>query len=206
VTDRYEPLPSLGELPGWLWRRAGTGVRLTAGATLLVAVAAAVVLVPAISQSHRERAVEQRRAAGAARAATTRRLKAEQRPHFGISGHAASPAMLRDTAAAIFADARRRVTAGTLQGPILRVTCEPFPRTLGGAPPERDPSKRRGRYQCIAVTADIHGTRRNEAGALGHPYRALVHFTTGRYAYCKVSGRPDPVKDPAVTTPRACGG
>lgn len=206
MTDRYEPLPSLAGLPGWLWRRAGTGTRLTAGVTLLVAVAAAVVLVPAIAQSRRERAAEQGRAALAARAATTHRLQAEQRPHHGISGHATRAATLRDTTAAILADARRRVAAGTLHGPILRVTCEPFPRTVGGVPPERDPSKRTGRYQCIAVTADIHGTQRNEAGALGHPYRALVHFTTGRYAYCKVGGRPDPVKNPAVTTPRACGG
>jgi hypothetical protein len=32
---------------------------------------------------------------------------------------------------------------------------------------------------------------------LGHPHRALVHFGSGRYAYCKVSGRPDPVAGPA---------
>jgi hypothetical protein len=98
------------------------------------------------------------------------------------------------------------VAAGTLRGPILRVTCEPFPRTVGGVPPERDPAKHEGRYQCVAVTADIGRTEANEAGTLGYPYRTLVHFESRRYAYCKISGRPDPIKDPAVTTPRACGG
>jgi hypothetical protein len=33
-----------------------------------------------------------------------------------------------------------------------------------------------------------------------------MHFGTGRYAFCKISARLDPVKNPEVTTPRACGG
>jgi hypothetical protein len=168
--------------------------------------AAAAVLVPAIGRAGRERAAEQTRATQAQHAAAVRRLKAEQRPHYGHSRHGARPAMLRDASAAILSDARRRVAAGALRGPILRVTCEPFPRTVGGVPPERDPAKRAGRYQCVAVTASIAGTAGNEAGLLGHPYRALVDFGSGRYAYCKIGGRPDPIKDPAVTTPKACGG
>ena len=106
-------------------------------------------------------------------------------------------AAVDELAAAIVTDARRRVRDGALEGPIRRVECEPFPRSLN---PERMLARRRVRLACLAVTADF------ERGALGYPYRALVDFKTGRYAFCKVSGRPDPTPDPDVTTPRACGG
>jgi hypothetical protein len=33
-----------------------------------------------------------------------------------------------------------------------------------------------------------------------------MDFSTGRYAFCKISARLDPVKNPEVTTPEACGG
>jgi hypothetical protein len=206
VPDRYEPLPGVAELPRWLWRRTGLGLRIAAGAALLVLAAAAVVLVPAISHSRQAREAGQRVAAAEDRAAAIRRQQADQRPHSGRSQRRARPEMLREASAAILADARHRVRAGALRGPILRAACEPFPRTVGGVPPERDPAKHAGRYQCLAVTAEIGRTQANEPGALGYPYRVLVHFDSGRYAFCKVSGRPDPVGNPAVTTPAACGG
>ena len=78
--------------------------------------------------------------------------------------------------------------------------CERFPRADGAPAPERDPTVRRGRYSCLAVTT------RFEGGSLGHPYRALIDFTTGRYAYCKITGRPDLARDPRLATPPACGG
>ena len=86
--------------------------------------------------------------------------------------------------------------AGTLEGTIRRVECEPFPRSLN---PERQLARRRVRLTCLAVTADFEG------GALGHPYRALIDFATGRYAFCKIAARLDPT-DAEVTTPRECGG
>ncbi|MBD0282024.1 MAG: hypothetical protein ICV69_07500, partial [Thermoleophilaceae bacterium] len=108
--------------------------------------------------------------------------------------------------AAILRDARRRVRLGALKGPILRARCEPFPRTVEGVGAERDLSRRRGRFSCVAVTAEIPRGEASVGGVIGHQYRVLVDFETGRYAYCKVSGRPEPVPDPRVTTPRACGG
>ena len=105
-----------------------------------------------------------------------------------------------EVAAAIEGDARARGRRGELNGRIRRVVCEAFPRTLNGAGAERDLSRRRGRYSCLAVTAVFTG------GAIGHPYRALVNFETGRYAYCKSSGKPEPSREQLATTPRACGG
>lgn len=102
---------------------------------------------------------------------------------------------------AILADARARVRTGVLKGPILRVACERFPKTVGPVPRERD-----RRYTCVAVTAEIARSKGGEAGAIGHPYRARIDFSTGRFAFCKISARLDPVKNPEVTTPKACGG
>ena len=110
--------------------------------------------------------------------------------------------MLRDLEAAILADARTR----GLPGPILRARCEPFPKTVGNPPPERDPRAAGGSYACLAVTSEIDRSAATAGGELGHPYRASVDFTTGRFALCKVAGRPDPIPDPEVTTPRACAG
>jgi hypothetical protein len=166
-------------------------VRVGVLVALALAAGGTAVLVPAISDSRRERAAAEQRQRAALHDSRTRELRAEQRPRYGRSDAAAPAAALRDMATAIEADARRRVRAGTLRGPIRRVECEPFPR---GADP------RDGRYSCLAVTAEFEG------GALGHPYRALLHLETGRYAFCKVTGRPDPTPDPDVTTPKVCGG
>jgi hypothetical protein len=199
-SDRYEPAPGFIELPGWLWRRSSTALKLGAGAVVLVVIAGAVAAAVA-SRRDAQRADE----ATAARQAAVHReevakTRAEQKPRFGqASGsHAAMTAGMTD---AILADARARVGAGEMKGPILRVACDRFPKTVGPPPPERD-----RRYSCVAVTAEIARSKGGEAGAIGHPYRAFMHFGTGRYAFCKISARLDPVKNPEVTTPAECGG
>jgi hypothetical protein len=89
---------------------------------------------------------------------------------------------------------------------ILRARCEPFPKTVNELLPERDPRRASGSYACVAVTSVIDRSAAGAGGELGHPYRASLDFTTGRYALCKVAGRPDPVPDPEVTTPQPCAG
>jgi hypothetical protein len=163
----------------------------------VLAVAGTVALVPAMDRARDEHGAAEQRAREVLHDRRVRALAAEQRPHLGRSEARPRPAALEDLAAAITADARRRVREGALDGPIRRVDCEPFPRSLN---PERLLARRRVRLTCLAVTAEF------ERGAIGHPYRALIDFATGRYAFCKISGRPDPTPDPDVTTPRACGG
>ena len=49
----------------------------------------------------------------------------------------------------------------------------------------------------------------NGSGLLGHPYRMRINFDNGRYAFCKVRGRPGElaVKAPRpVLLPPVCGG
>ena len=55
---------------------------------------------------------------------------------------------------------------------------------------DQAPSSASGRYNCLAVTSDIPATAGNRAGVVGHPYRAKIDFLTGRYAFCKIRGRP----------------
>jgi hypothetical protein len=106
----------------------------------------------------------------------------------------------------ILVDSRARASAGELKGPIRRVECEAFPRRVDGRGPETDLSERRGRYSCVAVTSEFARTEESVGGVLGHTYRALLDFRSGRYAFCKVSGQAGPSREQLVTTPRACGG
>jgi hypothetical protein len=199
-SDRYEPAPGFIELPGWLWRRTSTALKIGigAGAVLLVA---AVLAVSASSNrdAQRARAVQIARAAAVHREEVAK-ARAEQKPRLGRA-HGTRTAMADRLSAAMLADARARVRGGALRGPILRVACERFPKTVGPVPRERD-----RRYSCVAVTAEIARSKGGEAGAIGHPYRARIDFSTGRFAFCKISARLDPVKNPEVMTPEACGG
>ena len=193
-------------MPAWAWRRAGRGVRIGAFVVLLAAIAVALAMAPALRDAARAQDDELQRARAAQRAELARRLEAEQRPVRGRSRSvaptlAARAVLMDELAAAIAADARARVRRGELDGRIRRAECEPFPRTVdgsGGA--DRDLTRRRGRYSCLAITSEFTG------GVIGHQYRVLVDFETGRYAYCKVTGQSGPSRDQLVTTPRACGG
>jgi hypothetical protein len=216
--DRYEPLPDLTRLPGWIWRRMGRGVRIAGAMLVLALVAGAGALLPSIEQSKDERARSEERQRASARAALARRLEREQRPRFArsaaVSPAGASPArrlaaraeLMEELPASVLADARARVRRGAVEGPVLRVECEPFPRTVDGVGADTDLSRRRGRYACIAVTAEFERSEHSIGGVVGHQYRALVDFESGRYAYCKISGQAGPSRDQLATTPRACGG
>jgi hypothetical protein len=218
-TDRYEPLPNLGQLPGWLWRKMGRRSRIAVVLALLCALAGAVALAPGIRESKRKRLASERRERAEQRAELIRRLEAEQRPRSGRSSSVAPPGAdaaeqlaargrtLDELMNAILRDARRRVRVGELPSPpILTVECEPFPRTVTIVGADKDLSRRRGRYSCLAVTSKLRRSESNPGLVTGHPYRALVDFGSGRYAYCKTSREPGPSEHPLVTTPRACGG
>ena len=84
--------------------------------------------------------------------------------------------------------------------PALYAKCEPFKGESPGA--------RVSRLSCTAVTSEVlrDGVR---AGVVGHPFFARVDYGTGRYAWCKVSGRAGEGSFRHMTgvkVPRACGG
>ncbi len=184
---------------------------------LLLAVGTAIALAPGIRDSKRERAQKAAVAVRAAQAQRTRGLRAEQRVLRGRAAAAPPP----DTAPAIRIAARERLLtvveariladarARRLSGRLRRAGCNPYPRTVEDSDARRDLRRRRGRYACLVVTADVPPSPTNEAAVIGHPYRALIDFSTGRYAYCKVSGVPGEGSlsaERAVTVPKGCGG
>jgi hypothetical protein len=213
--DRYEPLPGVLGLPGFLIRKLGRRGRRALAIASVVAlaglVAGAVVLVPEIDRSKRESAERERRETAERRQAERRRLIADSRPQRGRGAGAgaarpARAALLDDLEAAILADARARVRSGRLKPPpAIRTEC----RTLRYTPdPLKQLGRPRGRYLCVAVTSDLPKAAAY-AGVLGHPFRALVDFPSGRFTWCKWAGRPGEgayrTRAP-VRLPRACGG
>jgi hypothetical protein len=216
--DRYEPLPSLPELPGWLWRKTGRGLRIGLAVVVLAIAGATIAAIPQLSESKQERAEAARRERAAHLERQARALAAEQRPRFGRSAAvapvgaeeaerlAAREQMLDDLAASVLVDARKRVREGDLKGPVRRVECEPFPRTVDGVGAEADLSQRRGGYACVAITAQFERSEESIGGVIGHPYRARIDFRTGRYGFCKISGVPGPEREFLVTVPPECGG
>ena len=205
--DRYEPLPGLLSIPGFLVRKLGRRGRVAlalAGAALAAGlVVAAIVLVPKITETNRNNAAAERRERAAALERLRERLIAEQRPHRG----AAPPglgrsAVLRRIEASVTRDARAREAAGGLPPPPARYSvCKPFADQPAGAAT--------GRLSCVAVTSEVPGQGGERAGVVGHPFRVLVDYGTGRYAWCKVSGRAGEgsfTRLTGVTLPRACGG
>ena len=222
-SDRYEPLPGLLEIPGFLIRKIPPRARRPAalGAAILL-LGAAVVLalsIPAITETKSDRAAAEQQADADRRAQRVAELKAEQRvlrgrgdAAAGLTGAAAlraRHALAADLAAAVQDDALARVRSGEFTQSVLRVECERYPRGVGAPDPAANLSKATGRYSCLAITADTAPTARNEASSFGHPYRAQVNFETGSLSYCKISGRPGEgalTREFPVRVPVACGG
>jgi type II secretory pathway pseudopilin PulG len=200
--DRYEPLPGLLSIPAFLVRRLGPRGRrvlaVVAAVALVGAVAAALILVPQITQTKRDNAERARHDAARALAQQRARLIAEQRPHRGSApAGSGRVAIVAELQSAILADARSRVSAGNMPGPpAKRVTCEPLTHRPDG-------------YRCLAVTSDLPDTGTTVKGTVGHPFAAVVNDRTGRFTWCKVSGRPGELSIQSrflVKLPRVCGG
>jgi hypothetical protein len=221
--DRYEPLPGLLEIPGFLVRKIPPRARRPAGiaaALLLVAGAVALALsIPAITDSKEDRAAAERQAERERRAERQAQIEAQLRPQTGsgagaagLSGAAAievRQALVEDLGAAVREDAVGRVQAGELTQSIDRVECERFPRGARGENPATDLTQATGRYSCLAITADAPRIETNEASSIGYPYRALVDFDTGRFTYCMITGRPGEgsiTGAQPIAVPAACGG
>ncbi|MEA2292156.1 MAG: hypothetical protein QOF17_1176 [Solirubrobacteraceae bacterium] len=221
--DRYEPLPGLLGIPAYFVRRLsprGRRIALVAGVLAAIAAAAGLAVgVPALVHSRREQAAADRAAATRLRAERLAELRAELRPVAGRGtparglGDGAALTARHATAAglaqAVLADSILRARAGTLGHRPTRVECARYPTAPGAPDPADDLASRRGRYACLAVTADIARQQSTKGGAFGYPYRALVDFRTGRFSFCKISGRPGEgslAKTLVVPVPPACGG
>lgn len=221
--DRYEPLPGLLEIPGFLVRKIPPGARRPAAfgaAILLVAAVVALALtIPAITDSKNERAAGDARAEREHDALRAAELQAQLRLREGRGPAArgltgaeaidARQALVAALHADVESDALSRVQAGEFTQSVIRVECERFPRRVSGSDPALDSSARTGRYSCLAITADAPRSATQNPSSIGYPYRAMVHFDSGRFAYCKITGRPGEgglTGEIPLRVPAACGG
>jgi hypothetical protein len=178
--------PREAPVPPVPWRKVAVG-----GALVL---AAAVVAVVVLLNAESDRDAAERRAARAAverHAAFLASVDRRQAPHRGRGpADANRVSVRRDLLAAAQSD-----ISAVADG--RDVDCEPFPRTLDTTPPVEDLARAAAAYDCLAVES------RFDTGAIGTPFRLVVHFDSGRYAFCEIVplGDRDRLKHPL---PDAC--
>lgn len=217
--DRYEPLPPLLEIPGHLVRKMSPRGRWIGIALLLAFAVALAVGIPLLIAAKERDTAAADRAAARAKAARLAALRAEVRQiqgsgtaARGLSGAgalAARHALVQDLSAAVSADAARRAATGEFAHAAARVECSRYPPGAHGEDPAADLAVRKGRYACLAVTAEFPRSSGTTGGALGYPYRAMLDFRSGQFTFCKISGRPGEMlinRSIHVAVPPACGG
>jgi hypothetical protein len=162
---------------------------------LAVVGAAAALIFPEIEEGKDERAAEERRKDAAFEAAKRKRLAEESRPRTGHGERPPgdlSPAgerrarrrLVGDLERAITRDARARVRAGKLDGPVLATQCQINPPSQ--RPRERDLSVRRMEYECLAITSRDPGGQ----FIVGHTFDGVVDYRTFRFTWAKACRPP----------------
>ena len=157
-------------------RRAATVVALLCVVAITVA---ATVIAPAIQRAKQRDAARVARSDAAFARGERARLVLDQRPVFARARRAARlyaagrapqarAALLADVRRQIARDARARVAAGTLEGPIRSVRCRYRPHDRGA----------RVRLACLAITSQ------NAAARVGQPFAVAGSLNDGRYAWC----------------------
>ncbi len=86
--------------------------------------------------------------------------------------------------ASILRDARARVAAGEIEGPIAAVTCGTIARDPDAIPDDRVLARPVGRYDCLAVRRSA-ATASGRSVDLGYPFVAALDFTRFTYVWCR---------------------
>jgi type II secretory pathway pseudopilin PulG len=117
-------------------------------------------------------------------------LRADQRPRFADGRRPPggdTPSARREARAQlermITGDARARVKAGKLRGPVRETSCDP------SFPTETTLSKRTGLYKCLVVTGRTKGST-GAALSVGYPFVARIDYRRFSFAWCKTNPRP----------------
>ena len=216
--DRLGPLQLVGawlglwtpprgaEVPPAPWRALAAVVVVV----VLVLGVAAALLLPRLAdereaQREREQRAEQRR-----HAEFLATVDREQRPREGrgradpeTAAQGARVAARRE----LLATAERGVgrdASGRTDKDIRGVDCSPFPRRLDAAHPTADLAREAATFDCVAVTARFGSEEQaGGRGIIGMPFRLLLDFRRGRYAFCRIIplGDQDRLSHPL---PRAC--
>jgi len=191
-------MPPPARAPARGWRALPLlGKLVVAALAVVLAVLVALLLPPALQNATDNEANESRlRAANLER--IRRGLVASQRPRRAVLDFRADPAPA--LAAAVGADAARRVVRGELDGPLVDTTCRPVERS--------DVDPRAPVFTCL-VEHGIHGEYQGRELVSGYRFRGRVELASGRAAWCKENPRPlHPDQEEFVVVPlsRACTG
>jgi hypothetical protein len=201
--ERRRPLPNLFRLPGQLWRLLPVWGKVAVGLLLAALAALAAVLVPPALENAGENRANQRRAAAANLEEIRRRLVEEQRPRratLALPANVVAAEVARRVAVHVAADARNRVSAGTLEGPIERTSCRPVRRTQEAGSLV---------LTCLAEQFRETGAYLGRDVVSGYRFRARVIYATGAVAWCKENPRPlhpDQEEFVVVDLSRSCTG
>jgi hypothetical protein len=139
------------------------------------------------------------RVAGTARVERLRtRLRRVQAPHHGAARRlrpppragatrqlAARAALVGAVERSVTRDARARVRAGELDGPITATVCGPLLKARDAVPDDRDLARPIGRYDCVAVKQPVRNAAGRRVAWLGHPFVAALHFRRFTYTWCR---------------------
>jgi hypothetical protein len=192
--EHHDALPAFVRLPRFL---LGKLPRRRRRAVLVGAAVAAVLTAGGIWLAYEaaQRAqLREARAERAFRAGEVRRLLADQSPRTARVGAASGAALQRRIEAAIGADARARVRAGTLSGPIRRTTCRQGNGLVNRAD---DPNL----FRCLAITSSAVGV------TLGHEFFVRVDPARGIALWCHNNyppAHPDTSSAISVPVTRSC--
>jgi hypothetical protein len=201
--ERRRPLPNLFRLPGQLWRLLPVWGKVAVGLLLAALAALAAVLVPPALDNAGENRANQRRAAAANFAEIRRMLVEDQRPRratLSLPAGAVPAEIARLVAPHVQADARTRVRAGTLDGPIEQTSCRPLRRSQDAGSLV---------LTCLAEQFREADAYRDRDVVSGYRFRARVDLATGAVAWCKENPRPlhpDTEEFVVVDLSRACTG
>ncbi len=178
--ERRSPLPGFLSLPARGWQalsRGGRAAVVTLAAALLVV---AVLLVPPALDNAAQNEADERAAIAANRERIRRDLVQQQRPRRARLDR--STPVVAAVAEEVGADARARVRAGTLEGPVSETSCRPLRRSDG------DPLH--AGFTCLAERGRRGEAYRGRDIVLGYRFRARVKLATGVAVWCKESPPP----------------
>ena len=184
--------------PPRMSRRTRRGLATLAGVLTLAALVTGIVLVLEAKQDREARQSAEHEAAVAAEA---RRLRRIQAPHRGAARDlrppagatpaerlAARHALVTAAERRITLDARARVAAGELDGPIAGTVCGPLLRSPDAVPDDRELGKTVGRYDCVALqgrSSAVRDQTGSVVGRLGHPFVAALDFRRFTFVWCR---------------------
>jgi hypothetical protein len=201
--ERRRPLPNLFRLPGQLWRLLPPLGKAAVALAFVALAALAVVLLPPALETADENRENQRRAAAATFEEIRRTLVEDQRPRratLALPANVVPAEIARRVEPRVTADARSRVRAGTLEGPIERTSCRPVRRSQEAGALVLTCLAQQFREGSAYLDRDI---------VSGYRFRARVIYATGAVAWCKENPRPlHPAQGEFVVVPlsRSCTG